>query len=373
MNTTNQGISCRIKTVCAWLIIAAVLTACGEAEEGNNGNSQNVRAVSARLAQAQTQTVREELFSVGRLVSLNSPTLASEINARVVEVLVDEGETITQGQELLLLDTTTTELTRREAMADIQRLKVSIANEERRVERYRDLQTKNVMPQERLDDAEAKLAADRASLTAALARLAIAEDRLAKAGPVSPVTGVVESRHVSVGDYVKVGGPLVTVTDTLSLRAELPFPETVGAQLQIGQTMFLTSPVAPGLELEALVEQIKPQVGMMSRALIVTAEVQNPGRWKPGATVEARIIVASRPDSVVVPLLSVTKRPAGDVVYVLDDPDSMQVREQVVEVGQRQNGWVEILSGLAAGTTVVSDGAYYLTDGAMVVVREEAP
>jgi RND family efflux transporter MFP subunit len=360
----------RINALFSLLMAASVLTACGEAEQANDGDSLAARAVSASLAQARTQTVSEELYSVGRLVSLNSPTLASEINARVIEVLVDEGETIERGQELILLDTTTTELSRREALADIQRLKVSIANEERRVERYRDLKTKNVMPQERLDDAEAKLAVDRASLTASLARLAIAEDRLAKARPVSPVTGVVEQRHVSVGDYVKVGGPLMTVTDTFSLRAELPFPETVGAQLQIGQTMFLSSPVAPGLEIEALIDQIRPQVGMMSRALVVTAEVQNPGSWKPEATVEARVIVDRRPEAVVVPLLSVTRRPAGDVVYVLDDPAGTQVREQVVEVGQRQNGWVEILEGLDAGTTVVADGAYYLTDGAHVVVRE---
>ena len=168
-------------------------------------------------------------------------------------MLSDEGEPVLEGQELVRLDTTTVELARREALADIQRLEVSIANEERRVKRYRDLKTKDMMPQERLDDAEAKLAADRASLTAALARLAIAEDRLQKAHPHSPVTGVVEKRHVSVGDYLRVGGPLITVTDTVSLRAELPFPETVGAQLEVGQTLFLASTVAPGVEVEAAI------------------------------------------------------------------------------------------------------------------------
>ena len=54
----------------------------------------------------------------------------------------------------------------------------------------------------------------------------------------SPVNGIVEKRHVSVGDYVKQGGPpLITVTDTQSLRAELPFPETVGSKLQVGQAI----------------------------------------------------------------------------------------------------------------------------------------
>ncbi len=351
------------------LAASLLVSGCGtEDQQGDTGE----RVISVTLAQAASQDVEVELYSIGRLVSRNTPTLAAEINARVLEVRVDEGEQVSEGQELILLDTTAVELSRREALADIQRLEVSIANEERRVERYRDLKTRDMMPQERLDDAQAKLAADRASLTAALARLAIAEDRLSKAHPHSPVTGVVEKRHISVGDYVRVGGPLVTVTDTVSLRAELPFPETVGARLAVGQTLFLTSPVAPGVEVQASIEQIMPQVGAMSRALVVTADITNPGSFKPEATVEARVVVARRSGAVVVPTLSIAKRPAGDVVYVLESPAADQVRQRVVEVGQRQDGWVEITHGLEAGMTVVAEGAYYLTDGARIVVRESA-
>jgi RND family efflux transporter MFP subunit len=364
------------KAPAGWLACAvAVLSlgACGGSADSDLDTSTASRAVAVSLEQAQTKTVRDELYSVGRLTSKNAPTLAAEINARVVEVLVEEGENIARGQELILLDTTATQLSRAEAQADIQRLMASIANEERRVARYRDLKTRDMMPQERLDDAEAKLAVDRATLVAAQARLAIAEDRLSKARLISPVNGVVEKRHVSVGDYVKVGGPLITVTDTHSLRAELPFPETVGAQLASGQRMLLTSPVAPGVELEATIGQIMPQVGMMSRALMVTAEVQNPGSWKPEATVEARVIIDSRPDAVVVPSLSIVRRPAGDVVYVLENPQDRQVRERVVEVGRRENGWIEVRSGVEAGATLVADGAFYLSDGAAIVVREQRP
>jgi multidrug efflux pump subunit AcrA (membrane-fusion protein) len=54
-------------------------------------------------------------------------------------------------------------------------------------------------------------------------------------------------------------------------------------------------------------------------------------------------------------------------VYLLD---SDQVRQRVVEPGEILDGWVEIRSGLTAGDTVVTEGAYYLTDGAAVSVRE---
>jgi RND family efflux transporter MFP subunit len=229
------------------------------------------------------------------------------------------------------------------------------------------------MPQERLDDAEAQLAVYQASMAAAQARPAIVEDRLRKARLISPVNGMVERRHVSVGDFAKIGQPMLTLTDTEALRAELPFPETVGPQIRPGQLLRLESPVAPGLVVEASVDHIRPQVGSMSRALVVIADISNPGPWRPQATVEATALVERRSDAIVVPALSVVQRPAGDVVYLLQDGETPTVRQQLVEVGARQNGWIEIRSGIEAGAQVIADGAYYLSDGARVLVTREAP
>jgi RND family efflux transporter MFP subunit len=349
-----------------------LISACGK-QNADAGETAAQSAVSVTLAAAAEQEVLVELHSIGRLVSKNTPRLAAEINARVMAVLVEEGQPVRQDQVLILLDTTAFELARREAEAAIEQLKASIANEERRVARYRDLKTRDMMSQERMDDAEAKLAVDRAAMLAAEARLDIAEDRLSKTELISPVTGVVERRHVSVGDYVQVGSPMVTVTDTHDLRAELPFPETVGHLLVAGQPIVLESPIAPGFLVKASVDQIRPQVGTMSRSLVVIAEVANPGNWRPEATVEAMVIVERRPDAVAVPVISVVKRPAGDVVFVLESQTDQQVRQRLVETGERQNGAIEIRSGLKAGETVIADGANYLSDGARVVVRESQP
>jgi len=354
---------------CGMLIfVSLVLLACSGKDADSNSPEYSVagsRVIPVRVTKAETREVLVELFAVGRLVSQNSPSLAAEIDARVVDVLVEEGDAVKADQALVLLDTTKTELARREAVADIERLKVSIANEQRRVNRYRD--TRDMMPQERLDDAEAQLAVNQASLQAAEARLAVAEDRLERTRLQSPFDGVVETRHVSVGDFATVGKPLITITDTRSLWARLPFPETVGYQLKEGLEVFIESPVAPGQIVQARIDQIRPEVGSMNRALIVIADVINPGFWRPEATIEARVVVERRAGAVVVPGISIVSRPAGDVVYLLD---SGQVRQRVVEKGEILNGWIEIRKGLNAGDTVVTEGAYYLTDGAAVSVRE---
>jgi len=368
MNATPRQLVCRLLLGVGMI---AALSGCGREGDERADGMEMREAVAVTVARARQQEVRVELYSVGRLVSLNTPLLAAEIDARVVEVLVDEGEPVVRGQELLRLDTTALELSRYEAQAGIQQLTASIANERRRVDRYRDLKTRDVMPQERLDDAEAQLAVYQASMAAAQARLAIVEDRLRKARLLSPVNGVVERRHVSVGDFAKVGQPMLTLTDTEALRAELPFPETVGAQIRLGQELALESPVAPGLVVQAQVDHIRPQVGAMSRALVVIAEVKNPGPWRPQATVEATALVEQRPQAVVVPLLAVVQRPVGDVVYLLEPGEVPTVRQQPVVVGARQDGWIEIISGVEAGTRIVAEGAHYLSDGARVVFSEE--
>ncbi len=358
-------------TRCGMLIfVSLVLLAC-KGKDADSGSLENSvagsRIIPVRVVKAETREVLVELFAVGRLVSRNSPSLAAEIDARVLEVLVEEGETVRKGQDLVLLDSTKTQLARREALADIDRLKATIDNEQRRVTRYRDLKTRDMMPQERLDDAEAQLAVSRASLTAAAARLAVAQDRLTRARLQSPFDGVVETRYVSDGDFATVGRSLIKITDTQSLWARLPFPETVGDQLKEGLEVFIESPVAPGQVVQARIDQIRPEVGSMNRALIVIADVINPGFWRPEATIEARVVVERRADAVVVPDISVVSRPAGDVVYLLD---SDHVRQQVVETGEILDGWIEIRKGLSAGNTVVTEGAFYLTDGAAVSVRE---
>lgn len=352
------------------ILLPLALLACGDSENGSSGQQESTtdaRTISVHVKQAETRDVLVELQSVGRLVSRNTPSLAAEIDARVVAVLVVEGDAVKAGQELVLLDSTRPELARREAAADIERLKVSIANEQRRVNRYRDLKTRDMMPQERLDDAEAQLAVYRASLQAAEARLAVAQDALQRTRLQSPFDGVVETRHVSIGDFATVGKALITITDTRSLRALLPFPETVGYLLREGQQVFIVSALAPGREVQAEINQIRPELGVLNKSLMIVSDVINPGYWRPEATIEARVVVERRANAVVVPGISVVSRPAGKVVYLYH---SGRVRQQLVETGEILDGWVEIRSGLEAGDTVVTEGAYYLSDGTAVTVRE---
>jgi hypothetical protein len=121
---------------------------------------------------------------------------------------------------------------------------------------------------------------------------------------------------------------------------------------------------------EGVIDELRPTVSEGSRALDVIARFDNPAGLLAGGTVDASVVIDTKRDVVVVPEQSVVLRPAGKVVYALTEG---KVAQRVVETGVKQDGVVEIVRGLEGGVTVALDGAGFLSDGAAVTVREQAP
>lgn len=100
----------RASLLLSHLIVFLLIVSCTREHGGDDATGADAtqqRSIAVTLTMARQEEVRVELFSVGRLVSKNTPLLAAEINARVVDVLVDEGQAVVRGQVLILHDTTT--------------------------------------------------------------------------------------------------------------------------------------------------------------------------------------------------------------------------------------------------------------------------
>jgi RND family efflux transporter MFP subunit len=218
-----------------------------------------------------------------------------------------------------------------------------------------------------LEEAIAQQTARQAELANAEAQLADAEYRLSRTRIRSPIDAIVERRLIAPGDFVVPGTPVVAIVGRDQLRANLPFPERLSGQLQPGLAVLLAQPTSSAESITGTVKEVRPMVGTNNRALEVIVELPPGTDWPPGGSVSARLVLANR-ESVVVPVECVVRRPAGDVVYVLVDGN--RVAEREVTVGIRDRAVAEIVSGLQAGETVIASGAGFLTDGALVEVRD---
>ncbi len=318
-----------------------------------------------------TQVIRKDvevkLSSVGRLQSILSPTVATEVSGRVLGTRVNSGDEVRAGDTLLTLDTTIVELNKNAALADIDSLKIQIANEERRVERFRSLKKKDYLASTQLDDSIAQVRVLRSQLKAAYARLEVINDQLKKAALISPVDGVIDERMVSTGDFVKVGTPAFTIINNVKLRAHLPLPEGVAARLSKGQPVHLSSPLAPGVSVDARITELRPVVGNGSRAVTAIVDLENPGTWRPDGTVIGIITVETREGAMIVPETSIVRRPTGPVVYVIEGD---RVVQKSVELGLRTPEGIEVTGELSGDERIAEDGAAFLVDGAAIRLAE---
>lgn len=346
------------------VILALMLPACGKKEEDKT-KSATPPASLITVVKAESRKLEIIEQSIGSMESLIDPGVGAEIPARVLKIFAHVGQTVKKGELIALLDASDYVLQKREAQAEVARIEALLANQGRVVDRNQRLVQKNFISQNALDDASTQQQALGEQLEAARARVASIDHNSAKTRVLSPIDGKVEKQIASPGDFVKQGDPLFQLIGTQILRAHLPFPESVAAKLRPGQVVRLTTPTVPDKVFSTTIKEIKPLVGS-NRAVDIIADVVDQTGWQGGASVNGTVILGEHAQAVVVPEASVVLRPAGEVVYVIQDKNAQQ---RVVKTGLRQQGQVEIVEGLAAGETVAMDGAGYLTDKAPVTVQ----
>lgn len=347
-------------------LLALLLVAC-DGNDSTGPGMNNARAVLIFTAKAEITTLQIRLKSVGQVHARSAPTLAAEVEGRITAVSVDAGESIEQGQLLAQTDTSTLLLERQAAQAGLERLVVHINNGKRRVERFAQLSSKNLASQTQLDDAREQLEAYQADYKAAAAQLAIVNDSISKSRIIAPISGVIQERFIATGDFVKRGQALFAITNPNQLQAWLPYPETDIARIHPGQLVSFKSPLIKGVVFQGVIKELKPALDSGSRAVMTITEIENPGKLRPEATISGKVLVETRQQAVMVPVLSVVRRPVGEVVYIIKGNRAIA---RQVSTGQNEAGRVEITAGLKGNETIATEGAAFLTDGARVKIAE---
>ncbi len=355
----------KFNPILALACAAAMLAAC-EAEQTTP--TAQVRKTPITVEPAESRRVEVLERSIGRLEAPGTPAIAAETAGRVARIHIDAGQSVAAGAVLAELDGEVQRTAERLARAGLERIEPLLANQERTVARAEDLLSRNLASQSALDEAVAQYDALKAQLAEARARLDEAERNLQQTRIISPVTGVVQNRHISEGDYVNIGQPLFDIVVADRMRAVAPYPETMGDSLRVGQKTYVAPVRTPDDVLETTVAELRPQIGRGSRSVDAIFEFPNPGNWRAGASVTVAVVIETREQSVTVPSESVVRRPAGTVVYIVEDGVA---RQRDVQVGVQSGAWVEILDGLRAGETVARSGAGFLTDGAPVEATTE--
>jgi RND family efflux transporter MFP subunit len=322
-------------------------------------------ATPISTTQSESRDIDLVLKSVGFLRSKASPSLSSEIEGSIIAIHTFEGQAVQKGQ--LLAELNAEDFTQIVVIkkAEIERLNALIKNQKRTVKRYQKLLQQRSVSQDKLDESESLLMALNAQLSGAKAGLSLANINLKRTKIIAPVSGQVERRLVSVGDYLKKGTPLFKLSRTDILEAHLPFPEQLSNYFEIGQVTELRTATA-GKPITGTISALHPEIERQSLSMEVIVEINNPGGWKPGASVEGEVTVERHKNATLIPSRSIVRRPSGKVVYLIREGLAI---EQKVTTGIQQTGKTEVLSGLSAGQIIALDGAHWLSNGLPVRIK----
>ncbi len=348
------------------ILCLSLLISCGTnnkpADEKTSGTGP--KPVLVTTAQVQNKAVEITEEAIGSIEGLIDPTIAAEVAARVIKVHVSPGQKVRKGELIATLDATDFGLQRGEALAEVARIEALLDNQTRTVARSQALVDKKFISQNAVDNDLAQQNVLKEQLAGAKARINTINHSSSKTRIYAPADGVVEKKIVDTGEYVKVGDPLVQIISNKRLRAHIPFPERISAQLKPGLKIRLNTPTS-SKTVETTIRELKLMITESNRTVDVIADITDESDWQPGASVTGTVILGEQQNSIMVPEQSVVLRPAGEVIYLLKENKAHQV---IVKTGLRQNGLIEILDGLNVNDTIIMDGAGFLTDQAPVKI-----
>jgi RND family efflux transporter MFP subunit len=295
--------------------------------------------------------------AIGIFRARQTTKLGSQVNGRVLEVLVDVGDRVKAGQELVRLDPAFFRIEVAQKKADLDAAMVARADAELNFGRMKNLWDKPdgkepSIPRKLFDDAKARLDSAVAHEAQARESLANAEERLKEAAIRAPYDGVVSRRMVDPGEPV-TSAPvteLLEVREVERLDLEFSLPQELLAKVRQGTRVeYEVEGIRDGKG-SGQVEVIFPALDEATRSFRCRLTVPN-GEMKcrPGALVKVMLIVDEVKDALAVPLSALSRAGAGWEATVLANG---RPERRAVEIGVRAAELVEVRSGLGEGEKV---------------------
>jgi membrane fusion protein (multidrug efflux system) len=343
--------------------LAFALAACGggEVEDGSEGAPVTLQRVTA-------VDITDRIEATGELLAKERAQIAAEVGGRITEILIDEGSAAEKDAAVLKIDPERRALERDSARARVTESNAALREQERDVERIRELHARGVASQAQLDQAETQLKLARSRRSAAEAELGMQTRALADAVVKAPFSGLIADRLVSRGEYVTPGQKLFELVSLDPIEVEFHLAEVDSSRVKVGNDVDVRVAPFPDETFNATVTIVSPTIDSRTRTLRVKAQMANPdGKLRPGLFARVDLGIAKRDDVPMIAEEAVLQRADGAVVFraIADE----RVERRVIEIGAHHDGMVEVVKGLALGDLVVLRGQARLADGQRISPR----
>lgn len=352
-------------------------TAAAQQGGGRHGGRFSGALAPVQAATATSEAVPRYLTGLGTITAANTVTVRSRVDGQLLALHFQEGQQVKAGDLLAEIDPSQFKVALAQAQGQLAKDNATLANARRDLSRYQQLVKTNLISRQDLDTQSALVTESLGTVKADEASVASAQLQLDWTRITAPIDGRVGLKQVDIGNQISTGDTtgIVVLTQTHPIDLVFTLPEndiaTVVQAQKAGQSLIVEAwdrtnkqKLSSGTLL-SLDNQIDATTGTIK--LKARFNNQDDALF-PNQFVNARLLVDTEQNAVVIPTAALQMGNEGNFVWVLNSEN--KVSKHIVVPGIQDSQKVVITAGLSAGDKVVTDGIDRLTEGAKVEVVE---
>ncbi len=314
---------------------------------------------STEVVSAEWETL---LPAVGSLKAVQGMTVSAELDGRVTRIHFQSGTVVRKGTLLLEQDSSSERALLPGVVAASELAKGNL-------QRADNLLAEKIVSQVEYDNAVTKF------------RQAIAEAdeihaTIAKKTIRAPFNGRLGIRLVDLGQQLQSGQEIVSLQTLDPIYLNFSLPQQNLSKLRTGLIVRVTSDAFPDRSIEGKLTTISPEVDSNTRNIRLQATLNNLDEvLRPGMFVEAKVVLPTQQQTLVIPATAVLYAPYSDSVFLIeeqpeqtDSKAGLVLRQQFVRLGEKRGDFVAVQSGLEAGQKLASSGVFKLRNGQQVII-----
>lgn len=356
---------------------ASAGTTSGQRPTGGRHGGRGGALAPVQAATATSEAVPRYLTGLGTITAANTVTVRSRVSGQLLALHFQEGQQVKAGDLLAEIDPSEFKVALAQAQGQLAKDKAALANARRDLTRYQQLIKGNLVSRQEMDTQQSLVTESEGTVKADEATVASAQLQLDWTRITAPIDGRVGLKQVDIGNQISTSDTtgIVVLTQTHPIDMIFTLPEneiaTIVQAQKAGKPLVVDAwdrtnkqKLSSGTLL-SLDNQIDTTTGTIKLKARFTNQDD---ALFPNQFVNARILVDTEHDAVVIPTAALQMGNEGNFVWVLNSEN--QVSKHNVVPGIQDSLKVVINAGLSAGDRVVTDGIDRLTEGAKVEVVE---
>ena len=334
-----------------------------EKELEQAGAKDQAKAVLVSIAPIVNQDFNHFIELQGKVESESVSYITPRAGGGQVRALyVKRGDRVRKGQLILQLDNSMVKQSAAAAAQNIETIKAQAALAKSVYEKQKNLWEQNIGSEIQLMTAKTNADASASQLKAATEQLGMVNQQLSYTSVYSDVDGVAEEVNVKVGDLF--GGPgQIKIVNTDKLKLTSQIPENYAGKVKVGTEATLVFPDI-NKTIETKLGVVGAVIDPLSRSFYVESKLPIDKDFRPNQLVQVKIKDYTKTNAIIIPINLIQNDEKGKFIYVAASENGKLIaRKRAVTIGEFYANNIEILSGLAAGEQMVTEGYQSLFDG----------